>query len=265
MNALQIDDPALFCYVVYFCVFLDLYRAGLNLVLSVLNTNDPWNPSQLNAISCAVKLAIFAGHNITLLVVFLVFVFIVVALYKMHRATELNAQAAAAALARAAVEIKRECWREFDLAQDFKEDDDDTPDVAKRAGTVIKFETDSCNMGDSCNLGGCEQDSSTTAEDEKTVEYSTDGFRSPIGKGNALEDGDFQEVMRRSVSDPRVLVGWQVALQNGQIGMIVGTVKRKFSTTRFHVEMADGSVVNLPLQRGRKKGSVPFTLLEKLN
>jgi hypothetical protein len=255
MNALQIDHPLLFCYIVYACVFLDLKRVYSNLICSVLNANEP---SSFSVIGGLVNFTVFLGHNVSLLVVVLAVVVTTAVLYKKHHA-ELSAQSAAAELAKTAVEIKRACWREFDLAQDFKEEDDDTPNVAQRAGTVMKFEqTDSCNMGD------CRQDSSTIAEDEKTVEYSTDGFCSPIGKGNALEDGDFQDVMRRSVSDPRVLVGWQVALQNGQIGMIVGTVKRKFSTTRFDVEMADGSVVVLPLQRGEKKGSVPFTLLEKL-
>jgi hypothetical protein len=99
-------------------------------------------------------------------------------------------------------------------------------------------------------------------EDEKTVDYSALGGNSQHSQSLSSE-ADFTEVVRRSVVDPRILVGWQIALPSGEVGEIVSTVKRKFSTTKFAVELSGGVTTVLALQRGEKKGNVPFTLLQK--
>jgi hypothetical protein len=105
---------------------------------------------------------------------------------------------------------------------------------------------------DHCNIG----------EDEKTMDYSALGGNSQHSQ-SLSSDADFTEVLRRSVVDPRILVGWQIALPSGEVGEIVSTVKRKFSTTKFAVELSGGVTTVLALQRGEKKGIVPFTLLQK--
>jgi hypothetical protein len=105
-------------------------------------------------------------------------------------------------------------------------------------------------------------DSYNVGEDEKTMDYSAIGGNSQHSQ-SLSSDADFTEVVRRSVVDPRTLVGWQIALPSGEVGEIVSTVKRKFSTTKFAVELSGGVTTVLALQRGEKKGNVPFTLLQK--
>jgi hypothetical protein len=105
-------------------------------------------------------------------------------------------------------------------------------------------------------------DNYNVGEDENTMDYSAIGGNSQHSQSLSSE-ADFSEVLRRSVVDPRILVGWQIALPSGEVGEIVSTVKRKFSTTKFAVELSVGVTTVLALQRGEKKGIVPFTLLQK--
>lgn len=126
----------------------------------------------------------------------------------------------------------------------------------------------------------------SASDDVQTIDYSQDleyehntncggggdsGGRS-IKHGRAQQhspqqssgDSDFDRVMQQSIADPRVLVGWQIAIHGDGVGVVVGTIKRKFSTTKFTVEMESGEVLLLALQRSKHKGNVPFTLLQKL-
>jgi hypothetical protein len=72
-------------------------------------------------------------------------------------------------------------------------------------------------------------------------------------------------VIRKSVTDPSVLVGWRVHAKDYGSGVVLATKKKRFSATKFTIQFENGAIRNLALKRSEKKGEVPFTLLSKLN
>ena len=147
----------------------------------------------------------------------------------------------------------------------------------------------------------------SVADEVGTIDYSNNGDGDGGRYDEEKEEGDSgkvysaAEIMNMSAADPRVLVGWRINVHSPQqqpqpqqqqsagsgtgvksaivntsgvsgIGVVLCTVKRKFATTKFSVEMeGDGSgggggskVVQLALKRSATKGSVPFTLVEKV-
>lgn len=73
-----------------------------------------------------------------------------------------------------------------------------------------------------------------------------------------------EEALKRSIVDPRVLVGWKIIVEGKEpTAMIMSAVKRKFTTTKYEVRYEDGTTELLKLQRSPQKGNVPFKLLEK--
>ena len=85
------------------------------------------------------------------------------------------------------------------------------------------------------------------------------------------QDSDAQQhisdnmVIRKSVADPSVLVGWRVHAKDYGSGVVLATKKKRFSATKFTIQFENGAIRNLALKRSEKKGEVPFTLLSKLN
>ena len=75
-----------------------------------------------------------------------------------------------------------------------------------------------------------------------------------------------EETLAQSVTDPRVLIGWKISLNNDKVhGIILSTIKRPFATTKFAVQCSNGKVYILKLKRSENKGKVPFKLIEKVN
>jgi hypothetical protein len=73
------------------------------------------------------------------------------------------------------------------------------------------------------------------------------------------------QVLQLSVEDPSILVGWKVFVPAYGNGLILGIRRRKFRTTLFKIQFENyGNVIELPLQRSRNKGKVPFTLIGKI-
>jgi hypothetical protein len=148
------------------------------------------------------------------------------------------------------------------MKEDLKEDDDHTPLIGAR---ISRSPSNDFNLHPFQPQEGDQFDPYSIQDDEKTMDYSGDGNDPHSAQFHRdSEDTDFELVMRRSIVDPRVLVGWEIALEDGRMGVITSTVKKKFFPTKFSVELSDGSSTVLPLQRSPKKGSVSFKLLEKI-
>lgn len=103
-------------------------------------------------------------------------------------------------------------------------------------------------------------------DEVSTIDYSNESVEwDTKERKNILAQCSAAEILEKSTADPRVLVGWRISLSEGrEKGVVLATVKKKFSTTRFTVEMSDCSIRHLKLQRSATKGNVPFLLLEKL-
>jgi len=107
------------------------------------------------------------------------------------------------------------------------------------------------------------------SDDISTLDFSSDS-RSVIdwsSRERRMEIARYtpEEIMLKSINHPRILIGWKISMNNGNdVGLITSTIKRKFAATKFSIEMNDGSVEHMKLQRGEKKGNVPFVLLEKI-
>mmetsp|Transcript_4092 Transcript_4092/g.6503 ORF Transcript_4092/g.6503 Transcript_4092/m.6503 type:complete len:317 (-) Transcript_4092:90-1040(-) len=124
---------------------------------------------------------------------------------------------------------------------------------------------------------------SSSYDDAQTVDYSQDGdYQASEGEEAATE----RQILQKSVTDPRVLVGWRVNVHSAGssssssssstttgTGRVLKTVKSFGGSTKFLVEM-EGHVdpqtkkllqIPLALQRSEKKGDVPFTLIEKMD
>lgn len=78
-------------------------------------------------------------------------------------------------------------------------------------------------------------------------------------------DADLPEIIQQSRSNPHILVGWRVNVQGHGIGVILEAKKRLGMTTLFKVRFSNGRCLDLALQRGSRKGVVPFTPLSKFN
>jgi hypothetical protein len=73
-----------------------------------------------------------------------------------------------------------------------------------------------------------------------------------------------ENALKRSVAEPRVLVGWKIAVDGREgISLILSVRKKRFGATKFVVQHHDGRIEKLRLRRGDTKGDVGFTLLEK--
>lgn len=72
-------------------------------------------------------------------------------------------------------------------------------------------------------------------------------------------------VLSQAVEFPSILIGWRIHVPGLGRGLILGIQKKKFRCTHFLVQFDDenGKTMLLPLQRSEKKGTQPFTLLNK--
>jgi hypothetical protein len=106
--------------------------------------------------------------------------------------------------------------------------------------------------------------------DDRTLDYTTDaGYQDDDDdEDSAKTDAraiEHQRVMYKSTKDPRVLIGWRVSVRGLGTGLVLGTVRKTFCTTKLLVRMEqDDSEVALALQRSPTKGTVPFALIEKV-
>lgn len=118
---------------------------------------------------------------------------------------------------------------------------------------------------DECDSEGYDDDL-TLSDDISTMDYSNEALEwDTKERKNILALLSSAEIVERSVADPRVLVGWRIAINEGRdICVVVSTEKKRFTTTRFTVEMADGQTRKLKLKRSATKGIEPFVLLEKV-
>ena len=69
------------------------------------------------------------------------------------------------------------------------------------------------------------------------------------------------EIMKSSVHDPKVLIGWRIFVKGRGNGVVLSTKKAKFSSTKFQVQFDNGTIEYLSLKRSHHKGKVPFSLI----
>lgn len=69
------------------------------------------------------------------------------------------------------------------------------------------------------------------------------------------------EIMKNSVHDPKVLIGWRVNVKGKGPGTVLSIKKVKFSSTKFAVQFENGTIEYLSLKRSQAKGRIPFTLI----
>lgn len=74
-----------------------------------------------------------------------------------------------------------------------------------------------------------------------------------------------EHVLHRSIEFPSILIGWRVQVPSFGSGVVLSVHKKKFRPTHFRILFDNGSTEKLPLQRSLKKGTVPFTLLKRVN
>lgn len=73
------------------------------------------------------------------------------------------------------------------------------------------------------------------------------------------------QVLELSVGNPGILIGWKIFVPTYGHGLILSMKRRKFHTTRFNIQFENyTNIIELPLQRSRQKGSIPFTLIGKI-
>lgn len=72
-------------------------------------------------------------------------------------------------------------------------------------------------------------------------------------------------IIRRSVAEPSILIGWRVNVKDYGPGIILDLKKKKFAATKFTIQFENGTIRNIALKRSEKKGREQFTLLSKLN
>lgn len=69
------------------------------------------------------------------------------------------------------------------------------------------------------------------------------------------------EIVKKSSTDPAILIGHTVFVKGYGIGIVHSIQKRKFQSTLFQIEFRDGSKEYLSLKRGARKGDIQFTVL----
>eukprot|EP01038_Epipyxis_sp_PR26KG_P014114 gene14114-18938_t len=79
--------------------------------------------------------------------------------------------------------------------------------------------------------------------------------------GNTLVENDV--IIRKSVLDPRVLIGWRVLVKGYGIGLILSIQRFNFSSTKFVIQFENGTTLALPLKRSQTKGKIPFSVVSK--
>lgn len=140
-----------------------------------------------------------------------------------------------------------------------------TPLATTRGLRVMKsknisefYDTDE-ELSRSCSEDVSTIDLSVCSDTRSIIDWSTRERRIEIARYTP------EEIKLKSINDPSILVGWKISMNNGNdIGVIVDIVRRKFTATKFSIEMHDGSIEHMKLQRSATKGRVPFVLLEKV-
>ena len=90
----------------------------------------------------------------------------------------------------------------------------------------------------------------------------SDEAASTVSKLDLL-DRELPMIIKESKHHPGVLVGWKISVRDRGVGMVTAAVRKWGSTTQYTVQFEDGKVETLALQRGSKKGSVPFIPISK--
>ena len=90
----------------------------------------------------------------------------------------------------------------------------------------------------------------------------SDEAASTVSKLDLL-DRELPSIVKESKHHPGVLVGWKISVRDHGVGVVTDAVRKWGSTTMFKVQFDDGKVETLALQRGTKKGSVPFVPISK--
>lgn len=73
------------------------------------------------------------------------------------------------------------------------------------------------------------------------------------------------QILHLSVDNPSILIGWKIFVPTYGHGVILSMKRRKFHTTRFNIQFENyTNIIELPLQRSKQKGKVPFTLIGKI-
>jgi hypothetical protein len=142
-----------------------------------------------------------------------------------------------------------------DQGDSTKEMDTNTP------RTAISSLTSNQSEAVSSHSGGSKTNS------QRSTPYSASHFHGeePSSSAATLYHELRKDTMQESITNPSILVGWKIFIEDYGTGVILATERRKFHTTRFIVEFTNDKILTLPLKRGSKKGSIPFRLLEKVS
>jgi len=107
-----------------------------------------------------------------------------------------------------------------------------------------------------------EDDNDTLSESGSTGYSQSEG---PSSSQSYLDDANATPdmIMKRSLTNPAVLIGWRVLVPGYGTGVVLSLKKKKFKSTKFVVQFENNQTLPLKLQRSKDKGNVPFQLLRK--
>lgn len=109
-----------------------------------------------------------------------------------------------------------------------------------------------------------EGDGDTLSESESTG-YNSQSEGQASSSQSFLDDANATPdmIMKRSVDNPAILIGWRILVPGYGTGVILSLKKKKFKSTKFVIQFENSSTLPLKLQRSKDKGKVPFQLLKK--
>jgi hypothetical protein len=102
-------------------------------------------------------------------------------------------------------------------------------------------------------------------ESEEHSLISDDGESEISRSDHRAYDHGEDSLIRESAGNPSLLIGWQINVKGRVVGLVLDMKKSLGRTTKFKVQFENGTIKLLSLKRSDKKGSIPFSLIMKVN
>jgi len=113
---------------------------------------------------------------------------------------------------------------------------------------------------DECDYTSTSHSCVSTHSHNSFVETTIRASRTVSNVTDRVSKGFAESVLKRSVSNPRVLLGWEIFVDGLGVGYISGLRTSHFFSTRFRLQLFNGSSKWVKLRRGQRSGQT-FSLL----
>lgn len=116
------------------------------------------------------------------------------------------------------------------------------------------------------NFNSNYNDNNSTLDEDQSVTSDTisEISRADFNDKN-FYDHNNDTVIKASIKNPSILIGWQVNVKNRGVGVIIDMIKAFGRSTKFKIQFANNRIEHLSLKRSDTKGKIPFSMITKVS